>query len=173
MNYQTKSVQVPQRIVVFLPLTDAEALMFSLRWCNDQFKPVNCWASSPAWFLLVWLARPSHYKPRSPFPVLIYCDWDYVIRLDGLASQTSFQQMAVSPKCNVVLLGTLSFMLCSPEEVAALGKWLPSAYVRICGDHWPELCHCSTLLTYTYVAIISQCPHPGVYDVCHMGEGGM
>ena len=26
MNYQTKSVQVPQRIVVFLPLTDADAM---------------------------------------------------------------------------------------------------------------------------------------------------
>ena len=90
-----------------------------------------------------------------------------MIRLDGLASQTGFQT-AVSPKCNVVLF------IVSMLHLLLSGGWLLLEIGSLYGDQnftSLPLVYCSHTFVRTYV--VSQCPHPGVNDACHMGEGGM
>ena len=91
-----------------------------------------------------------------------------MIRLDGLASQTGFQR-AVSPKCNVLLF------IVSMLHMLLSGGWLLLENGYLYGDQnftSLPLVYCSHTFVRTYV-VISQCPHPGVNDACHMGEGGM
>ena len=99
----------------------------------------------------------------SPFPVLII-----MIGLDGLASQTGFQR-AVSPK-SMYFCSLFPCYTCCSVEAGCFWKMAP--FMVTTALLVLPLVYCSHMFVRTYV-VISQCPHPGVNDACHMGEGGV